>query len=108
MQKLKLFFKQNAIAILIFLGLVAALISVASMLIEQTNQNKVLLTQAIELNAKIEAMTNELGSAKTEAELAKKEPDELKAKIAELTNDNAAFAVQAKACNEIKKKYHLK
>jgi outer membrane murein-binding lipoprotein Lpp len=67
-----------------------------------------LTAEVAELTSKIIAMTNELGKAKTDAELAKKEPEELKAKIADLTNDVAAFAMQAKSCEEIKKKFKAK
>jgi hypothetical protein len=62
-----------------------------------------LTTEVAELTFKIIAMMNELGAAKTDAELAKKEPEQLKPKIADLANTVAVFAMQAKSCYDIKK-----
>jgi septal ring factor EnvC (AmiA/AmiB activator) len=108
MQEIKLFFKHHPIAIILFAALTASACLATVMFLQHSNENKILVKQIAELNAKIGAMTNELGTAKTETELAKKEPNDLKEKLAELTNDNAAFALQAKACNDLKTKLKLK
>ena len=86
----------------------ASLFATTATMLSKINQSKELAIEVANLTEKVEEMTNEIGTAKTEAKLASKEPDELRAKLAELSNDIAAFAVQAKSCDDIKKKYQLK
>lgn len=102
------FIKKNGIAICLAVTFLAAGGASITLHLKQVRNQEILTSEVADLNSKITAMTNEFGTAKTDLELAKKEPQELKAKIADLSNDLAAFAKQAKSCYDIKNKLKIK
>jgi peptidoglycan hydrolase CwlO-like protein len=73
------------------------------------NKEKNELTKNLaDANKKIIELTNEIGSAKVEAETARKELKEIQAEYEKTDGKTEAFAKQAAACESIKKQLRVK
>jgi prefoldin subunit 5 len=108
MNKAQIFIKRHGTTLALCALLVASL-GGGYFLIQQ--KNATLETMKAELQKgteQITALTNDIGTLKTEAEMAKKELEEFKAQHQNQSEDLAAFAKQAAACEDIKKKLNVK
>ena len=108
MEKTQLIIKRHGISLALCALLVASL-AVGYLLIQEKSSS--LETTKAELQksaAQITALSNDIGTLKTETEMAKKELEELKTKHQDQSEDLAAFAKQAAACEDIRKKLSIK
>lgn len=108
MNKVQIFIKRNGISLALG-AMLAATLAGGFFLVQQ--KNAVIESTKSELQKgaeQITALTNDMGTLKTEAEMAKKDLEEMKSKHQNLSEDLAAFAKQAAACEDIKKKLNVK
>lgn len=108
MNKAQILIKRHGISLALGALLVASL-GVSYFLVQQ--KTAALETAKAELQKsadQVTALSNDIGTFKTEAEMAKKDLEELKTKNQTQAEDLAAFAKQAAACEDIKKKLNVK
>ncbi len=108
MNKAQIFIKRNGIPLALCALLVASL-GGSYFLMQQ--KNTALETAKDELRKtaeQITALTNDIGTFKTETEMVKKELENLKTKHQNQAEGLVAFAKQAAACEDIKKKFNIK
>ena len=108
MNKAQIFVKRHGIS-LALCALLAASLCGGFFLIQQKNAALENVKKELQKSSEqVTALTNDIGTFKTEAEMAKKELEELQAKNLDRAEDLAAFAKQAAACEDIKKKFNVK
>lgn len=108
MKNLKLFAKRHGVFLVMTLCLIAVGGIAASSLIRKNQEIENVKVDLTKANEKISAMVNDLGAAKAEAEMAKRDLEDMKAKMTDRAEDLAAFAKQAAACEAVKKKLNIK
>lgn len=108
MNKAQIFIKRHG-ASLALCVLLAASIGGSYLLMQQKSAKLETMKAELQKGAEqITALTNDIGTLKTESEMAKKELEEFKVKHQNQSEDLAAFAKQAAACEDIKKKLNIK
>ena len=108
MNKAQILIKRHGISFALGALLVASFV-VSYFLIQQKTTALETAKAEIQKSAdQVTALSNDIGTFKTEAEMAKKDLEELKTKYQNQSEDLDAFAIQAAACEKIKKKLNVK
>ena len=108
MNKFKFYAKRHALSSILALCLLAVGGIAVAALNKKTQEIEDTRADLTKANEKIVAMSNDLGAAKSEAEMATKDLADLKEKMTNQAEDLAAFAKQAAACESVKKKLNIK
>lgn len=108
MNKFKFHAKRHALSSILALCLLAVGGIAVAALNKKTQEIEDTRADLTKANEKIVAMSNDLGAAKSEAEMATKDLADLKEKMTNQAEDLAAFAKQATACESVKKKLSIK
>ena len=108
MNKAQIFIKRHGISLALGVLLTASLGGGYFLLQQKSNTIESMKGELQKSAQQITALTNDIGTLKTEAEMAKKELEEFKVKHQNQSEDLAAFAKQAAACEDIKKKLNVR
>jgi hypothetical protein len=100
---------KNSMGVVILLILTASVAAASYNIIAKSNAEKFFLKDSLsQADKKIADLTNELGSAKVEAETFRKDYEAIVSKFETNNGQVEAFAKQAAACEKVKKQLNIK